>query len=203
MRLAVEPRRAKQPLARTYGADAPTPDTAALIAWARAEMAGKHRSSDTGAVQFAVVPIGAGELRRLTKSSQGSSQEELILLPMRWRESLVPMQSEDGRFVPREENDYAHFGDVRIDFSTQEAMRGDSHVTLTSMEFKTLKFFVANPYRVISRDELLNEVWGYDNYPCTRTVDNRILRLRQKLETDAANPRHFLTVYGSGYKFVP
>jgi DNA-binding response OmpR family regulator len=71
------------------------------------------------------------------------------------------------------------------------------------MEFKTLRFFVENPYRVISRDELLNEVWGYDSYPCTRTVDNRILRLRQKLEIDAAKPKHFLTVYGSGYKFVP
>jgi DNA-binding response OmpR family regulator len=71
------------------------------------------------------------------------------------------------------------------------------------MEFKTLRFFIANPYRVISRDELLNEVWGYDSYPCTRTVDNRILRLRQKLERDAATPKHFLTVYGAGYKFVP
>ena len=99
--------------------------------------------------------------------------------------------------------DFVQFGNVRVDFSTQEALRDDSPVFLTSMEFKTLKFFVANPYRVISRDELLNEVWGYDSYPCTRTVDNRILRLRQKLEVDSANPEHFLTVYGAGYKFVP
>jgi len=56
---------------------------------------------------------------------------------------------------------------------------------------------------VISREELLNEVWGYQNYPSTRTVDNHILRLRQKLENDPANPTHFLTVHGAGYKFLP
>jgi DNA-binding response OmpR family regulator len=60
-----------------------------------------------------------------------------------------------------------------------------------------------NPERVISRDELLNEVWGYQNYPCTRTVDNHILRLRQKLESDRSRPSHLFTVHGMGYKFVP
>jgi len=70
------------------------------------------------------------------------------------------------------------------------------------MEFKLLRFLVQNAGRVISRDELLNEVWGYDNYPCTRTVDNHILRLRQKLELDPARPVHFHTVHGVGYKFV-
>jgi len=66
-----------------------------------------------------------------------------------------------------------------------------------------LKFLVQNAERVISRDELLNEVWGYQNYPSTRTVDNHILKLRQKLEKDPANPVHFRTVHGMGYKFVP
>jgi len=59
-----------------------------------------------------------------------------------------------------------------------------------------------NAGRVISRDELLNEVWGYENYPCTRTVDNHILRLRQKLERDPSRPVHFRTVHGAGYKFM-
>jgi hypothetical protein len=62
---------------------------------------------------------------------------------------------------------------------------------------------VSNPKRVISRDELLNEVWGYENYPCTRTVDNHVLKLRQKLELDPAEPVHFRTVHRMGYKFVP
>ena len=65
------------------------------------------------------------------------------------------------------------------------------------------KYFTQNPERVVSREELLNEVWGYTNYPSTRTVDNHILKLRQKLEPDPANPRHLLTIYGAGYKFVP
>ena len=75
-------------------------------------------------------------------------------------------------------------------------------IGLTAQEFKTLKFLVQNAERVITRDELLNEVWGYQNYPSTRTVDNHILKLRQKLEKDPANPVHFRTVHGMGYKFV-
>src|SRR5579885_13987 len=70
-------------------------------------------------------------------------------------------------------------------------------------EFKIVKYMAQNPNRVISREELLNDVWGYQNYPTTRTVDNHILKLRQKLEADPANPVHFRTVHGVGYKFVP
>jgi two-component system, OmpR family, alkaline phosphatase synthesis response regulator PhoP len=95
------------------------------------------------------------------------------------------------------------FGDSRVDFTSMEATQGGKPVTLTAQEFKLLKFFAASPGRVLSRDELLNEVWGYQNYPSTRTVDNHILRLRQKLEPDSANPRYFLTIHGAGYKFVP
>ena len=84
-----------------------------------------------------------------------------------------------------------------------EVVRAGQPVTLTAQEFRVLKYFAENPGRVIGREELLNEVWGYHNYPSTRTVDNHILRLRQKLETDPATPRHFLTLHGAGYKFVP
>ena len=95
------------------------------------------------------------------------------------------------------------FEDVIIDFSKTEITRGGEKVTVTAKEFKTLEFLAKNAERVISRDELLNEVWGYQNYPCTRTVDNHILRLRQKLESDPSHPSHLLTVHGMGYKFVP
>jgi DNA-binding response OmpR family regulator len=95
------------------------------------------------------------------------------------------------------------FGDIRIDFTSMEAARAGKAVTLTTQEFKLLKFFARSPGRVISREELLNEVWGYTNYPTTRTVDNHVLRLRQKLESNPANPRYFLTMHGSGYKFTP
>jgi DNA-binding response OmpR family regulator len=100
------------------------------------------------------------------------------------------------------ETSYA-FADVMIDFSKTETTRCGESVALTPKEFKTLQFLTKNAQRVISRDELLSEVWGYRHYPCTRTVDNHILRLRQKLESDPANPSHFLTVHRLGYKFVP
>ena len=94
------------------------------------------------------------------------------------------------------------FDGISVDFKKMEVLRDDKVVVLTAQEFKTLQFLVQNADRVISRDELLNEVWGYQNYPSTRTVDNHILKLRQKLERDAACPQHFLTVHGVGYRFL-
>ena len=95
------------------------------------------------------------------------------------------------------------FGDVHVNFPSMEVVRKGEHIPLTAREFKTLKYMLQNARRVISRDELLNEVWGYENYPCTRTVDNHILRLRQKLERDPSRPVHLRTVHGAGYKFIP
>jgi DNA-binding response OmpR family regulator len=99
--------------------------------------------------------------------------------------------------------DTFEFGGVKGRFSTMEVHRNGRPVILRSKEFKTLAYLIKNPRRVISRDELLNEVWGYENYPCTRTVDNHILKLRKKLEVEPANPKHFHTVHSSGYKFLP
>lgn len=95
------------------------------------------------------------------------------------------------------------FDDIFVDFAKMELARGGRPVPLTPQEFKVLKYFAENQERVISREELLNEVWGYNCYPSTRTVDAHILNLRQKLEKDPATPVHFLTVHGAGYKFVP
>jgi DNA-binding response OmpR family regulator len=99
--------------------------------------------------------------------------------------------------------DTFEFGGVKGRFSTMEIHRNGRPVILRSKEFKTLAYLIKNPRRVISRDELLNEVWGYENYPCTRTVDNHILRLRKKLEPEPSHPKHFHTVHRAGYKFVP
>ena len=99
--------------------------------------------------------------------------------------------------------DRFEFGGVKGCLSTMEIHRNGRPVTLTSQEFKTLAYLIKNPRRVISRDELLNEVWGYENYPCTRTVDNHILKLRKKLESDHAHPKHFHTVHCVGYRFLP
>lgn len=95
------------------------------------------------------------------------------------------------------------FGDVCVNIDAMEVTRAGKRVSLTAQEFRVLRYFTDRENRVISREELLNEVWGYQNYPSTRTVDNHILRLRHKLEPDPSNPRHFLTLHGAGYKFVP
>jgi DNA-binding response OmpR family regulator len=95
------------------------------------------------------------------------------------------------------------YANVTISFSAMEVRRGGQLIPLTRKEFNTLDYLLKNAPRVISRDELLNEVWGYESYPCTRTVDNHILRLRKKLERRADRPRHLRTVHGMGYRFLP
>jgi DNA-binding response OmpR family regulator len=95
------------------------------------------------------------------------------------------------------------FDNISLDLKKTEVLRDGEVVMLTAQEFKTLQFLVPNPDRMISHDELLKEVWRYQNCPSTHTVDNHILRLRQKLERDLARPVHFCTVHGMGYKFVP
>ena len=129
--------------------------------------------------------------------------DDYVTKPFSPRELLARLRAavrRSGRVVATE---LFQFADVSVDFSRMQVTRERQAVALTSQEFKMLKFMVQNPERVISREELLNEVWGYHNYPTTRTVDNHLLKLRQKLEKDPANPVHFVTVHGAGYRFVP
>lgn len=95
------------------------------------------------------------------------------------------------------------FGEVTVNIPEMLVKRNGRPINLPLKEFRIVAFMLKHPGRVIGRDELLNEVWGYQNYPCTRTVDNHILRLRQKLEPEPSNPRHFLTIHSAGYKFLP
>ena len=129
--------------------------------------------------------------------------DDYVTKPFSPRELLARVRSAMRRSTRLPPGDVASFGDVRVDFLKMELTRSGRLVQLTAQEFKILKFMLQNPERVISRDELLNTVWGYQNYPSTRTVDNHILKLRQKLEKDPSNPVHFRTVHSSGYKFVP
>ena len=107
-----------------------------------------------------------------------------------------------GRLKTSQESVFT-FKHVTVNFPAMEVFCKGEPALLTTREFNTLKYFIQNARRVISRDELLNEVWGYENYPSTRTVDNHVLRLRQKLERDPSHPVHFRTVRGAGYKFLP
>jgi DNA-binding response OmpR family regulator len=103
--------------------------------------------------------------------------------------------------LTREIEEYA-FGTFYVDFKKQEATKGGKGLKLTAKELQVLKYLIQHESEVITRDMLLDDVWGYENFPTTRTVDNYILSLRKKVEDDPAHPKHILTVHTSGYKFV-
>jgi DNA-binding response OmpR family regulator len=130
--------------------------------------------------------------------------DDYVTKPFSPRELMARVQSALRRTKkPETVTATYRFGDCEVDFVKMKAQNAGEAVTLTAHEFKLLKYFVENPERVLGREELLTEVWGYNSYPTTRTVDNLILKLRQKLERDSAFPRYLQTGYGAGYKFVP
>src|SRR5213596_310320 len=94
------------------------------------------------------------------------------------------------------------FNDVEVNIRGNEVRRAGTRVELSAKEFALLVYFISHPAETLSRDRLLDEVWGYENYPNTRTVDTHIVHLRQKLEPNPEQPRFILTVHGTGYKFV-
>lgn len=94
------------------------------------------------------------------------------------------------------------FADFKIDFKKMCLLKNGATLELTVKEFQILKYMIEHEGEVISRNSLLDNIWGYDSYPTTRTVDNYILSLRKKIETDAANPKHIITIHTLGYKFV-
>jgi DNA-binding response OmpR family regulator len=129
--------------------------------------------------------------------------DDYVTKPFSPRELLARVRAAMRRSQRGTTPDVFSFADIVINFTKMEVRRAGRPVMFTAQEFKILKFFVQNAERVISREELLNQVWGYSHYPTTRTVDNHILKLRQKLEDDPGVPIRFCTVHGVGYKFVP
>lgn len=129
--------------------------------------------------------------------------DDYVTKPFSPRELLARVRAAVRRNKRTEPAELFVFGDVSVDFAKMELTRGGQPIAMTSQEFKLLKFFAQNLGRVLSRANLLNEVWGYENYPSTRTVDNHIWKLRLKLEDDPTKPVHFQTVHGAGYRFVP
>lgn len=103
----------------------------------------------------------------------------------------------------RKAPDRYKFGRISVDFVRFEATRDGQPVKLSAREFEILRYFIAHESELVSRDMLLDEVWGYDVFPTTRTVDTFILNLRKKIEDDPAHPRHLITLHKAGYKFVP
>lgn len=157
---------------------------------------------ESDGTQVVITFVSRTNLNSGLRSEPVSAGVQALVLPVSWEELVARVGSVLDH--SRTNSNMARFGDVCIDFSSMEVSRSSGEqVVLTAQEFKALKFFVSNPGRVISRDELLNHAWGYDHYPCSRTVDNHVLKLRQKLELEPSRPKHFLTVHSVGYKFLP
>ncbi len=158
----------------------------------------KKLSSETPIVVLSAITEVADKVLLLELGA-----DDYVTKPFSPRELTARVQAAIRRQrKPRTETIY-RFADCEIDFKKMTARRSGNQVILTAHEFKLLKYFTENVERVLTREVLLNEVWGYNAFPTTRTVDNQILKLRQKLESDPADPRHLLTIYGAGYKFVP
>jgi len=131
--------------------------------------------------------------------------DDYVTKPFSSRELLARVRTAI-RHCPTEESTspkYAEFGAACVDFAGMEASFHGEPVVLTASEFKTLKFLVENSQRVVHRQEILNKVFGYEAEVETRSIDNQIFKLRQKLEEEPKNPKHIVTVHGRGYKFLP
>jgi DNA-binding response OmpR family regulator len=129
--------------------------------------------------------------------------DDYVTKPFSVRELLARIRALLRRaHPPKSCPDELRFDDVVIDFRRYEARKGDQTLEMTRKEFGVLRLLASRPGEVVTRDELLNEVWGFENYPSTRTVDNHIATLRAKLENNPSEPRHLLTVHGVGYKLV-
>ena len=98
--------------------------------------------------------------------------------------------------------DSVRIGEIEVDFKLHQARRGRSRIEFTAREFELLRYFVQHTGQVVTREQILNEVWGYEEFPTTRTIDNFVAKLRQKIERSPHAPEHSLTIHGSGYKFV-
>jgi DNA-binding response OmpR family regulator len=158
--------------------------TPVIMLTARAAAEDRVHGLEVGADDYLVKPFELDELlarvRSLLRRRQWERNEEPAPVP--------------GRVA---------FGRASVDFDSHEVEVAGRSLKLTRLELDLLRYFVENPGRVLSRDELLEQVWKLRNYSTARTVDNFISRLRRHFEIDPARPQHFLSVRGAGYKFVP
>jgi len=128
--------------------------------------------------------------------------DDYVTKPFSFMELLARVEAIIRRFSKTPSEEEVAFGNVKLDFRTYQATRESKPLDLTPREFHILRYFIDHANEVVSREALLNHVWGYDSSAFTRTVDTHMARLRQKIEPMPADPRHLITVHRSGYKFV-
>ncbi|MDQ6698763.1 MAG: response regulator transcription factor, partial [Acidobacteriota bacterium] len=128
--------------------------------------------------------------------------DDYIVKPFGVRELLARIRAVLRRTSP-EAHKVLRFANTEVDLDRRIVTSHGEELKFTPAEYNLLTYFLHNPDRALTRDMILNSVWGYESYPNTRTVDAHVVRLRQKLEPDPNTPRHFLTVHGVGYRFLP
>ncbi len=128
--------------------------------------------------------------------------DDYVVKPFGTRELLARIRAVLRR-ASGETRKVLHFGDVEVDLERRVVLRSGNPLKLTPAEYNLLTYFLHNPDRPLTRDMILNSVWGYDCFPNTRTVDAHVVKLRQKMEPNPNTPRHFITVHGVGYRFLP
>jgi two-component system alkaline phosphatase synthesis response regulator PhoP len=129
--------------------------------------------------------------------------DDYVTKPFSIRELLARVKAVLRRTaaIPKDQEQHA-FGDVEVDLRRCRVLRSGKALDVSSKEFELLKYFICHSGETLSRHRLLEDVWGYEHYPTTRTVDTHLVRLRQKLEPNPEEPQYFLTVHGTGYRFV-
>ncbi len=155
--------------------------TPVLMLTAKGEERDKIRGLDIGADDYVTKPFSLPELLARVRAL-------LRRTPEKAKTSSTP--------------DSLKIGDVSLNFKKYEAFKGNAAISLSPKEFGILEYLASRAGEVVTRDELLDEVWGYDLYPTTRTVDNHIAQLRSKIEKNPADPRYLLTVHGVGYRLA-
>src|SRR5881296_4068297 len=128
--------------------------------------------------------------------------DDYVTKPFSLRELLARVRAVLRRPGPRQKFEEFAFGDARVHLRGRQVFKAGREVRVTRKEFDLLVFLVEHRGEVVTRERLLDEVWGYERFPTTRTVDTHILRLRRKFEADPDRPRWILTVHGQGYKFA-
>ncbi len=129
--------------------------------------------------------------------------DDYVTKPFSITELLARVRAVLRRSNPqRPATETVRIGDIDFDFRLHQARRGQTRVEFTAREFELLRYLVQHVGQVVTREQILNDVWGYEEYPTTRTIDNFVAKLRQKIEKAPHAPEHILTIHGSGYKFV-
>ena len=157
--------------------------------------------SDGRAVPIIMLTARGQEIDKVVGLELGA--DDYVTKPFSVRELMARVKAVLRRVAsPTPAPEVYKFSDIEVNIRSNEVRRNGNVVDLSAKEFALLAYFIAHPVETLSRDRLLDAVWGYENYPTTRTVDTHIVHLRQKLEPNPEEPRFILTVHGSGYKFV-